>query len=52
MADAHPVEERGGRGRYEKSVKIKLQTSMGKPEGQISEGTAIDLSLNVRVRTN
>lgn len=52
MADAHSFEERGGRGRYEKSVEIKLQTSMGKPEGQISEGKAIDLSLNMRVRTN
>ena len=52
MADAHSFEERGGRGRYEKSVEIKLQTSMGKPEGQISEGTAIDLSLNMWFRTN
>ena len=52
MADAHSFEKRGGRGCYEKSVEIKFQTSMGKPEGQISEGTAIDLSLNMWFRTN
>jgi len=52
MADAHPFEERGGRGRYEKSLEIKLQTSMGKPEGQIGEGTTVDISINVWVCPN